>query len=129
MTTKEDPQNPAATNSSETAEKRTRARNARPAIMRGGPGTNGNSTSSLIYQTLRREIVSMHRKPGDPIIEKELASTFGVSRTPIREALLRLSAEHLVEIAPQSGTFVARIPLADLPEAIVIRRALEELAV
>lgn len=109
--------------------KRMRARNARPAVMRAGPGTSGNSASALIYQTLRRDIVALHRKPGDPIVEKDLAAAFGVSRTPIREALLRLAAEHLVEIAPQSGTFVARIPLDGLPEAIVIRRALEELAV
>ncbi|HXP95154.1 MAG TPA: GntR family transcriptional regulator [Telmatospirillum sp.] len=116
-------------NGDDPTEKRARTRNARPSVMRTGPGANGNSTSALIYQTLRRDIISLHRKPGDPIAEKELAATFGVSRTPIREALLRLAAEHLVEIAPQSGTFVARIPLAALPEAIVIRRALEELAV
>lgn len=116
------------TNENDATEKRSRTRNARPAILRTGPGANGNSTSALIYQTLRRDIVSLHRKPGDPIAEKELAGIFGVSRTPIREALLRLAAENLVEIAPQSGTFVARIPLAALPEAIVIRRALEELS-
>lgn len=113
----------------EIKEKRSRARNARPAVARGGPGTAGNSAAALIYQTLRRDIVSLHRKPGDPIVEKDLAATFGVSRTPIREALLRLATEHLVEIAPQSGTFVARIPLNALPEAIVIRRALEEFSV
>lgn len=129
MVRTEDSQEPVPGIGEETIGKRTRARNARPAVMRAGPGVNGNSTSALIYQTLRRDIVSLHRKPGDPIVEKELAATFGVSRTPIREALLRLAAEHLVEIAPQSGTFVARIPLAALPEAIVIRRALEELAV
>lgn len=113
----------------ETKEKRNRARNARPALVRVGPGSNGNSAAALIYQTLRRDIVCLHRKPGEPIVEKELATTFGVSRTPIREALLRLATEHLVEIAPQSGTFVARIPLNALPEAIVIRRALEEFSV
>lgn len=109
--------------------KRPRARNARPALMRSGPAVNGNSSSALIYQTLRREIVSLARRPGDPISEKELGQLFGVSRTPIREAVLRLAAEQLVEIAPQSGTYVARIPLAALGEAIVIRRALEEVTV
>jgi DNA-binding GntR family transcriptional regulator len=49
-----------------------------------------------------------------------------VSRTPVREAILRLAAEGLVEIFPQSGTFVSRIPLAALPEAIIIRKSLEE---
>lgn len=109
--------------------RRPRARNAQPSVMRPGPTNVSNSASALIYQTLRREIISLQRKPGEPIIEKEIGSTFGVSRTPIREAILRLAAEQLVEIVPQSGTFVARIPLSALPEAIVIRRALEEVAV
>lgn len=109
--------------------KRPRARNARPALLRTGPALNGTSNSALIYQALRREIVSLHRKPGDPISEKALSAQFGVSRTPIREAILRLATEQLVEIAPQSGTFVARIRLPALKEAMIIRRALEEVTV
>ena len=61
-----------------------------------------------------------------PISEGEIASSYGVSRTPVREAILKLSDEGLVEIFPQSGIIVSRIPIAALPEAIVIRRALEE---
>ena len=49
-----------------------------------------------------------------------------MSRTPVREAILKLSDEGLLEIYPQSGIFVSRIPLAALPEAIIIRKALEE---
>jgi DNA-binding GntR family transcriptional regulator len=49
-----------------------------------------------------------------------------VSRTPAREAILRLSDEGLVEIFPQSGIIVSHIPVAALPEAIVVRKALEE---
>jgi DNA-binding GntR family transcriptional regulator len=110
-------------------ERRPRARNARPAVLRPAPASGGTSAAALIYQTLRREIVALQRRPGDPIIEKDLGALFGVSRTPIREAVLRLAAEGLVEIIPQSGTFVARIPLNALPEAFVIRRALEDVAV
>jgi DNA-binding GntR family transcriptional regulator len=69
----------------------------------------------------------MRRKPGEPIIEREIASSYGVSRTPVREAILRLADEALVDIFPQSGTFVAKIPLAALPEAILVRKALEQL--
>ncbi|AYD04073.1 GntR family transcriptional regulator (plasmid) [Neorhizobium sp. NCHU2750] len=87
------------------------------------------STSALIYQVLWNDIVSLRRYPGDPIMEKEIASQFGVSRTPVREAILRLANEKLVEILPQSGTFVARIALDTLPEAIIIRKALEEVTV
>jgi GntR family transcriptional regulator, rspAB operon transcriptional repressor len=50
----------------------------------------------------------------------------GVSRTPVREAILKLADEGLLEIFPQSGIFVSRIPMAALPEAIIIRKALEE---
>jgi DNA-binding GntR family transcriptional regulator len=67
----------------------------------------------------------MELKPGDPVSEKEIAIAYGLSRTPVREAIQRLADERLVEIFPQSGTFVGRIPHAELPEAIVIRKALE----
>jgi DNA-binding GntR family transcriptional regulator len=68
----------------------------------------------------------LERKPGEAIIEKEIARALRVSRTPVREALLRLSAEELVDTVPQSRTSVARIRAAALPEAIVVRRALEQ---
>jgi DNA-binding GntR family transcriptional regulator len=86
-----------------------------------------NSSAHVIYRALRAEIVAMRRRPGEPISEKEIALAHGVSRTPVREALLRLVDDLLVDIRPQSGTFVARIPLAALPEAILVRKALEEL--
>ena len=85
-----------------------------------------NTVANLIYRSLRDEIVSMARKPGSPVSEKEIALAHRVSRTPVREALLRLAGEQLVEIFPQSGTFVARIPVGALPEAILVRKALEE---
>lgn len=85
------------------------------------------TAANLIYRALRDDIVAMRMPPGEPINEKAAALKHGVSRTPVREALLRLSAEHLVEIFPQSGTFVTRIPIAALPEAILVRKALEEL--
>ena len=61
--------------------------------------------------------------------EKEIAEAYGVSRTPVREAVLRLSEERLVDIYPQYGTFVARISLETLKDAMVIREALERVAV
>lgn len=67
----------------------------------------------------------MRRRPGEPLQEKEVALAFGISRTPVREATQRLADERLIEIFPQSGTFVARIPVKELPEAMVIRKALE----
>lgn len=105
------------------------ARNRR-SLVGGRPGEANRpvSAASLIHANVRDDIVSMRRKPGDAIVEKEIAEAYGVSRTPIREALLRLANEGLVDIFPQSGTFVAHIPVRALPEAIVIRTSLEETA-
>lgn len=102
-----------------------RARRSRVGERLGGADRPARA-AFLIHAMLRDDIVSMRRLPGDPIVEKEFAETYGVSRTPVREALLRLASEGLVDIFPQSGTFVAHIPLRALPEAIVIRVALEE---
>lgn len=67
--------------------------------------------------------------PRTPVSEKELAQRYGVSRTPVREALLRLAEDRLVEVAPKSGTFVSRIPLSVLRESMVARKALEAVTV
>jgi GntR family transcriptional regulator, rspAB operon transcriptional repressor len=97
-----------------------------PAPPRPGGRPRAGNAAHLIYREVRDDIVSMRRKPGEPIVEREIALARGVSRTPVREALLRLADEHLIEIFPQSGTFVARIPVAALPEAILMRTALEQ---
>jgi DNA-binding GntR family transcriptional regulator len=81
--------------------------------------------ATQIHAALRDEIVRMQLKPLDTLNEKQIGQRFGVSRTPVREALLRLADEGLVEIYPQSGTFVSRIPRRALFEAILIRKALE----
>jgi len=84
------------------------------------------TAAARIYVDLRSELMSLQRRPGEAISEAEIALAHGVSRTPVREAILKLSDDGLVEIFPQSGIFVSRIPLGALPEAIVIRKALEE---
>jgi GntR family transcriptional regulator, rspAB operon transcriptional repressor len=84
------------------------------------------TAASRIYSDLRSELVSLQRRPGEAISEAQIALSFGVSRTPVREAILKLSDEGLLEIYPQSGIFVSRIPIDALPEAIIIRKALEE---
>jgi len=100
-------------------------RQPEPATSAAGRA-RGTSAAHLVYRALRDDVVSMRRKPGEPIIEREIAVARGVSRKPVREALLRLADESLVEIFPQSGTFVARIPVSALPEAILMRTALEQ---
>jgi GntR family transcriptional regulator, rspAB operon transcriptional repressor len=98
---------------------------ARTASPRRGGRPRAATAASRIYSELRAELVSLQRRPGDPVSEAEIALFYGVSRTPVREAILKLADEGLVEVFPQSGIFVSRIPLAALPEAIIVRRALE----
>lgn len=86
------------------------------------------SASSLVETDLRNAIIAMVVTPGTALNEKDLTSRYGVSRTPVREALIRLKEDGLVEIFPQAGTFVSRIPAAAIPEAVIIREALESAA-
>lgn len=89
-------------------------------------GPARRTAAAAIRDALRADIVSLAILPGAPISEKDLAEAHGVSRTPVREALLKLADEGLVSIFPQSGTFASLIPFRALPEALVIRRSLEE---
>lgn len=92
--------------------------------------SSGSKTSAdIIYEKLHAAIASMELRPGTPVSEMRLTADFGVSRTPVREALQRLAKEKLVEIVPKSGTFVGRIPVSAMIEAIVARRALEAVTV
>jgi len=92
-------------------------------------GKSNFTIADHVYNQLHRSIVSLELKPGSPISEQEIAQTEGVSRTPVREAILRLSKECLVEVVPKSGTYVGRIPLASLPEALIAKSALEQVAI
>ncbi len=83
------------------------------------------TAASLILKDIRADILSMILVPGTPLSEKTLTERYRISRTPVREALIRLAEEGLVDIFPQSGTFVGRIPVDALPEAVVVRQALE----
>ncbi|WP_062014498.1 GntR family transcriptional regulator [Aureimonas sp. AU4] len=78
-----------------------------------------------IYETLRHAIVRLRMVPGSVISEKQLCLQYGVSRTPVREALKRLADEDLVDVFPHSGTYVSRISFEVAEEGYVIRRALE----
>src|SRR5690606_35948518 len=85
----------------------------------------GASTRSHVYNILRRAIVTLEFLPGQALSENELAARHSVSRTPVREALIRLADEGLVEVVPQLGTFVSRISARDVIEVRFIRETLE----
>ena len=78
-----------------------------------------------VYDRLRESIVTAELAPGRQLSENELAGRLGVSRTPVREALVRLRDDRLVDIVPQLGTFVARISDRALADAQFVREALE----
>jgi DNA-binding GntR family transcriptional regulator len=82
-----------------------------------------------VYAALRDGIVRAELEPGQQLSENELAERLGVSRTPIREALVRLRDDRLVEIVPQLGTFVSLISESGVRDAHFIREALECAAV
>jgi DNA-binding GntR family transcriptional regulator len=78
-----------------------------------------------IHILLRREIIAGRLLPRTMLSEQELSQKFGVSRTPVREALIKLAEENLVETYPQYGSFVAPITLQDVFDSQFVREALE----
>lgn len=78
-----------------------------------------------IYEAVRLNIILENLKPLEPINEGNLASWFGVSRTPVREAYLRLIDDGLIDAQNKVGTIVAPIDDARVREGIIVRRALE----
>ncbi len=78
-----------------------------------------------IYDMVRTLILTGAIGPGQAIDEKAIAAQLKVSRTPVREALKKLSDEHLVEIVAQSGTRASPIDPKEIEQSFLIRRALE----
>lgn len=74
---------------------------------------------------LRENIINLSLPPESPLVEKEIASICEVSKTPVREALIRLANDKLVKIVPQSGSFVTSISLERYLEACFIRVSME----
>ena len=79
----------------------------------------------VIYQELRERIVFGGFTPGDRLVEAELAAKFGVSKTPVREALLTLEGEGLVVLRPHRGAEVSRLTVAEWNDLIFLRDVLE----
>ncbi|GAK42410.1 GntR family transcriptional regulator [Paenibacillus urinalis] len=84
------------------------------------------STRAYSYYLLKDRILRLELPPGTKISEKEIADELNVSRTPVREAFMKLAEEELLDIIPQSGTLVSRIHLAHVEEGRFIREKLEK---
>lgn len=81
-----------------------------------------------IYTELRNRIINLDYKPGQPLCERDLISEFGTSRTPVREALLKLEKDNLVQMLPRIGTSVSQVDIMSVRYAYEVRKNLEGLA-
>ncbi|MCP3717479.1 GntR family transcriptional regulator [Paraburkholderia sp. CNPSo 3281] len=85
-----------------------------------------------IYEELRRQILTLQLKPGAPLDEVSLAEQFGLSRSPVRDALARLISEGLVTILPNRTTLVTPLEIEEFPKYVsaldLIQRAVTRLA-
>jgi DNA-binding GntR family transcriptional regulator len=81
-----------------------------------------------VYNKLRQGIIKGKLKPGQKVVMAELAKAFGLSETPVREAIRRLESEGYVDFTPHMGAIVTKIDEGELVEIYLIRIALEELA-
>lgn len=80
------------------------------------------------YEALKDAIIQLDLKPGDPIVEDDLAEQIGISKTPVRQALARLEQEGLVIRIPYKATYVADLDPADAADILELRAVLEGLA-
>ena len=83
----------------------------------------------VVFETLRDAIIKQVLKPGERLMEIQLADEMGVSRTPVREAIRKLELEGLVVMVPRKGAYVAGVSMKDIHEVYEVRAALEMLAV
>jgi GntR family transcriptional regulator, rspAB operon transcriptional repressor len=89
------------------------------------PARSAVRLSDAVYDSVREMIVRTTMPPGSRITEADIGERLGVSRTPVREALLRLAEEGLVQMVPQSGIYVAPVNFLAVSEAQFIREHLE----
>lgn len=80
---------------------------------------------SQIYKDLRHKIEEFEYKPGERLSEPSLAKYYGISRTPIKQAITILEVEGIVQVKPNIGTFVSKIDTANLEEFFTLRKLLE----
>jgi GntR family transcriptional regulator, rspAB operon transcriptional repressor len=94
-----------------------------PVEVEAGPGRR--SLTEQVYDALKREILTARLRPSQPLIENELAARFGVSKTPIREALRLLVQDGWIVVLPRKGYLVRPLSLEDVREVFALRLMLE----
>jgi DNA-binding GntR family transcriptional regulator len=96
-----------------------------PVLTHVGRAGRGDRASDRVFAQLVDAIRSLRLLPGQPLSEVELARDLGVSRTPVREAIARLTDAGLVDVVPQVGTTVSVIRMSEVEEARFVRENLE----
>lgn len=91
---------------------------------KNSPSESAN-VGDYVYDLLKKRIISLELYPGQRISEKEISESLEVSRTPVREAFIKLSREGLLYVLPQRGTYISQIDLKQVEEARFIRETLE----
>ena len=91
--------------------------------------SNKKSLSNLVYRDLKDKILKNQLLPGNKLIEMEIASKLGVSRTPVREALKKLEEDGLVTSFPRKSFIVSKISVKEAKNLYIVRKSLEPLAV
>jgi len=92
------------------------------------PVPENASMAEKAYLELRDRIVSLRLPPGELVREEAVMEDLGMSRTPVREALLRLAQENLVAVIPRRGSFVTEVHVGDVGRIYEFRRELEVVA-
>lgn len=86
---------------------------------------NYKNRGDMVFEILKQEILDLELKPGQAISENEVCERFGVSRTPVRDALRRLQEQDFVNTVPYSGTYVTLLNLNNIKQMIYMRVAVE----
>ncbi|MEE5988153.1 GntR family transcriptional regulator [Ligilactobacillus equi] len=85
----------------------------------------GSPQKIQTYQALYDDIINLKYIPGQKISEKELSETYEIGRTPLREIIIQLKSDGLVETVPQSGTYITKINLKSAKDARFVRESIE----
>ena len=85
----------------------------------------GNSLNTQTYENLKRDIMTLALMPGEPVSAAKIAERYNVSRTPAREAIVKLESEALIDIYPQSASIISRIDINRAEQEWFVRRTLE----
>ncbi|WP_034343496.1 GntR family transcriptional regulator [Deinococcus misasensis] len=94
-------------------------------MKRGFQTRSPSSTPEMIANALRQAIIQGKYRGGEPLRQDEVASEFGVSKIPVREALYQLKAEGLVTFIPNRGSVVSELSIEEVDEIYLMREALE----